>query len=152
MDDVVGNIFVDILSSSGSIFVESGFILGSHSSGMSRGSFFLTFVLFGDYTGSSSDMSFETCSVGIWSDSGWGRSLSPDGGVESGWVSSDNPLVVVNVVLNVFIDVLGSSGGIFVEGSLLLGSHGIGVGRSSSFLTFVLFSDNISSSSNMLFE
>ena len=54
----------------------------------------------------------------------WSGGLSPDGGVQSGWIGSSNPLVVDDIVGNVIVDVFGSSSGILVESSFILRSHG----------------------------
>ena len=60
--------------------------------------------------------------------------MSPDGGVESGWISSDNPLVVDDIVGNVVVNILSSGSGVFIECSFLLGSHSSTMGSGSGVL------------------
>lgn len=71
MSNIVFNIFHMILGSSCGVLIESLFFLCSHSSFMGGCSFFLTFVLFSDNTGSCAHMFLEASSIWIWSNCCW---------------------------------------------------------------------------------
>jgi hypothetical protein len=58
----------------------------------------------------------------------------------------------MNVVFNIFDIILSSSGGVFIEGLFILGSHGSGVGRCSIGFTAVFSSNSLTSSSDSSFK